>query len=81
MALLNRPLTAEELREVFNAPLPALFDNELMSLINEPRHSYVNYSARDDLCAFTPPEVFFVRWDSRPSDCVWMVPHPTPWLL
>lgn len=80
MALLNRPLTNDEVRRMWagwKTYEAGSFTRELLEAMSEPTPHTVHYYAGGDIRFYTPPECF--HWAKRsqhgsPSDCVWIVP-------
>lgn len=72
MALLNRPLTAEEVQLLAGdlyLHVPALWA-ELCA----PRYQAVRYRAVLDRTEYELANTFYDLGPTSPSDCVWMVP-------
>lgn len=75
MALLNRPLTKDEIEKLLAATPYALFHSNIFDAIYEARFNVVSYCATANHTQYQTPEVFYwTTADTSPSDCVWMVP-------
>lgn len=80
MALLDRPLTYDEVRELLLTPQghERSWLHELSwfhELFNNPAPHVVRYRVNDGV-HYTPPQEFYVgrRVEKSPSDCLWIVP-------
>lgn len=73
MALLNRPLTAAEVKAIASTPLAAHLRNIELFVPSET-YDTVEYEARRNRTGTTTARAFFVRCTSSPSDCTMMMP-------
>lgn len=76
MALLNRPLTADEVRALMDAkPSAAFYSNVMMELISSTRYQTVRYRGAINRTDYERPDTFYALGPESPSDCVWMIPR------
>lgn len=75
MALINRPMTAVEIRYAL-AQRHSSFYNAWTEALENPTPHVVQYHATIDEHTYVSPAMFYwhVR-DKSPSDCVWIVPN------
>lgn len=80
MALINRPLTEDEARQLVadwrkGWPLIPSFYDLLAEALREPTPHVVRYRA-DEGVRYSPPTEFYIsrRRRTLSSDCVWIVP-------
>jgi len=74
MPLLNRPMTAIEIKMVISDKFFVYSNNKLFELINEPKYQYVKYRAKLNRIDYERPNTFYELGPKSPSDCHWMVP-------
>ncbi len=77
MALLNRPLTAEEAKTLIDSEFVYPLYHELFKLIAEPRYQCIRYDASINRIVYEARDTFYLADDS-PSDCRWIVPGAAP---
>ncbi len=75
MALLNRPMTKEEIDIALAAPIAVFCDFAFNSLFKEEMPHLVNYEALRGISVYTSPRDFYFHSDIKsPSDSTWIVP-------
>lgn len=74
MAMLNRPLTPEELTEALNtlAAERVIWDR-LWRKICGPKYQFVRYDACRSHAVYEQPDTFYIR-EFGPTESRWMVP-------
>lgn len=74
MALLNRPLTEQEMAGMLDAIVTPVFDRSWSALIASEHYQFVRYDAEMGRLVYEDPETFYWTLNESPSDCRWMVP-------
>lgn len=80
MALLNRPLTEAEARDMLATyyqqigRAPRTLWDQLVTLCNEPTPHFVHYSVHSGVTYIPPTSYYWSKAPASPSDCTWIVP-------
>lgn len=75
MALLNRPMTTDEVRELMDSsPSAMLYSGVMMELMTSTRYQTVRYRGAINRTDYERRDTFYALGPGSPSDSVWMIP-------